>query len=391
MDPCIGFTDHLSTFNTYNRLGKYLGFEYLHTSACSKRSSKLIYKFLGFNRKFKVGEDILCSRIIFRVRVLLSFCKYKNIFLRFNENTVSELSLNSFEDLIRYIRTLTSCNSWRPLLVRFSGRNRKIYQWIHANLTCIDSSVGLRTSYFISRKLDPWKSKFQDSSIKILIHIRQGDTALIPTPWDTFITTKNRIREINSVQLSEIRYTNPNDYFRILNHIIEEINSRKYSIVVCSDGYKRAFQKINKEIRRLSLSTNQVKQLKQIELGYEDKMFSPFKCVTNCVSVIGESNSSLFDLIHSAMLADLIIIGDQQNMLVKLMINYADNLNPPIIVHLHNRKQVREFGRGEGLDATNLKIISINMNNINKDVIKQIGEELVKKRNQNRDISLVTK
>ena len=376
-NPEIGFTDHLYKFNTYYKLGKYLGFVYLHTPACSKRSSKKIFKFIGFNRYFNNGESIICSRLSKRMRILLSFCKYKNIFIRFHDNEASKLSLASFDDLIRYIRTLTSRNSRRPHLVRFSGRTLNYYKWIHSNIKCTDPPADLRTSYFNSRKLYPWKSKFQDNSIKILIHIRQGDTALIPTPWGKYITAK-KIREIESTHLSEIRYTKPNDYFRILNLIIDEIRPRKYSIVVCSDGYKRTFKKIYKEKRRLNLTKNKVKQLKQLEFDFEDKMFCQFNGVSNCVSVIGESDSNLFDLIHSAILADLIIIGDQQSMLVKLMVNYADNLNPPIIVHLHNRKEnLRNYGRTMGV--TNLKIISINMNNIDKILLKQIAKELINK------------
>ncbi len=378
----VGIAHQLSYFNVIYKLGTHLGFEYLHSPFCSSRSSKNIYNFLGFNRHFNVSEYIFCSSLAYKVRTLSTFCKYKIIDLRFNAFAISEASLNSFEDLLKHIRTVTICESQRPLLVRFSGKTGNVYKWIHSNLGRLNPPVDLRSSYFYSRTLYPWQSRFQPNSIKILVHIRQGDTALIPTPWNTFIDTKH-MREIKSTNLSEDRFTDTEDYLGFLKLLIDYISPQKYSIVVCSDGYKRGFRKIYNKKRTLGLSADQIRQLKRLEDSFETEKFRAFTSDSTCVAVIGESEPNLFDLIHSAMLADLIVFGDQQKMMPRLMENYADQLSPPIIVHLRHTEQAK--GHGDvGLSSANFKLTSINLSKNNNDLIKQIGKDLIEKWNQYR-------
>ena len=374
----VGIAHQLSYFNVFYKLGIHLGFKYLHTPFCSNRSSRTIYSFLGFNRHFNTGEFIFCSSLAYKVKNLLTSCKYKTIDLNLNSSTLCELSLNSFEDLLEHIRTVTSCYSMRPLLVRFSGKTGNVYKWIHSNLVCSSPLIDLRSSYFSRRALYPWQSRYQTNTIKILVHIRQGDTALIPTPWNTFIDTAH-MRELKTTNLSEARYTNTEDYLSFLKHLIDYIRPQNYSIVVCSDGYKRGFRKIFKNKRTLGLSTDQVRQLKRMENSFETKKFRAFASLPNCVAIIGESEQNLFDLIHSAMLADLIVFGNQQKMMPRLMENYADPLSPPILVHLHNTEKVK--GHGDlGLSSTNIKLTSINLRNNNNSLIKQIGKDLIKNR-----------
>ena len=374
----IGFTHQLSSFNAFYKLGTHLGFEYLHTSFSTSRSSKAIHKFIGFNRHFNVGEYIFCSSLINRIRVLIAFCKYRTVFIRLQHDpALSKASLNNFEGLLKHIRTVTNCNSQRPILVRFSGKNRTVYHWIHSNIGCPQPPVDLRSTYFSSRALDPWQSRFQPNSIKILIHIRQGDTALIPTPWNTFIDTQ-RLREIKTANLSGARFTDTDEYLHFLKLLIDEISPQKYSVVVCSDGYKRGFRKIYKNKNSLGLSAGQVKQLKNLGYSFDAEKFKPFTKISNCFSVIGESDPNLFDLTHSAMLADLIVYGDQQIMMPDLMANYADNLNPPILVRLHNREIAKDYDP-TGLSGTTIKLTSINMRNKNNDLIKQVSKDLIEK------------
>jgi len=198
----------------------------------------------------------------------LYICKYKTIFLRFTNHILSKANINSFEDLLNHIRTVSSCNSRRPLLIIFSGKH-KMYSWIHSNIGNPEPPVDLRSSYFTSRAIDPWPSRFQPNSIKILIHIRQGDTTMIPTPWNTIIHTQKSC-EIKAADLSGIRYTDVDDYFRFLKLIINEIAPYKFSVVVCSDGYERGFRKIYRLKRRLGFSAGQVKQLKHLENDFEE-------------------------------------------------------------------------------------------------------------------------
>jgi len=112
--------------------------------------------------------------------------------------------------------------------------------------------------------------------------------------------------------------------------------------------------------------------------------FRQFASIPNCVSVIGESDPKLFDLIHSAMFADLIVVGDQQGMMCKFLTNYSDKLNPPMYIHLHNREQVKKYYLKLGWADTNIKTISINMRNKSDDLIKQIGKELIEQWKQSQ-------
>ena len=382
--PNVGVAHQLGYFNVFYKLGVYLGFEYLHVPFSSGRSSKTVYKFLGFNRHFNKSGYIFSNTMIVKVKTLLLSCKYKTIDLNFNAAAVSRASLNNFEELVEYVQTATSCVSKRPLLVNFSGKTGDIYRWVHTNIGCSGPTVNLRSSYFAARDQNPWPSRYQPDSIKILVHIRQGDTALISTPWQTIIDTKY-MRETESINLAEGKFTSTEDYLGFIKLLIKYINPQNYSIVVCSDGYQRGFRKIYQNKASLGLTASKEKQLKLLEENFESKKFSEFNTLPNCVTVIGESDPNLYDLIHSAMSADLIIFGDQQKMMPRLMESYADQVSPPVFLHLRNTENIKGLG-DVGLDSANIKLTSINLRNYKADMVEQICKDLIHKREHIQNI-----
>ena len=144
------------------------------------------------------------------------------------------------------------------------------------------------------------------------------------------------------------------------------------------------------EKTELQLLERSKKALKKLEKKIDYDEYKQFNDLPNCKCIIGETDHKLFDLVHSALLADLIIIGDQQKMLPKLMINYADYSSPPIIVHLHNRKSFTYYDKDIGLNNTNIDFFSINLedNTIDHDeIIKKIYRKLTYKLKKSANIS----
>ena len=57
----------------------------------------------------------------------------------------------------------------------------------------------------------------------------------------------------------------------------------------------------------------------------------------NTALLLGENDENLFDLIHSALTADLIVVSGHQKMLATLLSLYGRRHNPPCLLVLYNK------------------------------------------------------
>ena len=208
------------------------------------------------------------------------------------------------------------------IVFKLISGGRKFLSWIHSKIPDFPDQLDLRKVYFSQRKRRPIKSRFIEGKIKLLVHIRLGDIGTVKTPWNTFIPLigPKKMDEIANLNDAECNYIlDIKNYYDFIQKFISYFDSELFSIVVSSDGYKAAFKKIKRNIKKFDFDSNQLKALKRIEVTYDQENFSIFKDFKNLVCIVGENDNNLYDLIHSSLMADIIIIGDQQRMLPKLI------------------------------------------------------------------------
>ena len=114
----------------------------------------------------------------------------QEIMIKLNNHILIDHNIKTLEDLQKWILShlpKESLNSSNRILLIFSltGPRDCLFQFIHDRIPAM--SVDFRQMYFNARQEAPWESTFGEAPIKILIHIRQGDTASILTPWDTYL------------------------------------------------------------------------------------------------------------------------------------------------------------------------------------------------------------
>ena len=130
------------------------------------------------------------------------------------------------------------------------------------------------------------------------------------------------------------------------------------SILLYSDGYKRAADLLLHRLAGLELtveSERQVRSLPRRIPGMDRRLLSRFETFPNIKCYIGEGGRLLFDLVNSAMDADVFVIGPNQRLIPKLMTYYHDRARKIVIVVL-NRGKTPDY-RGLPVDATRVHIV----------------------------------
>lgn len=194
------------------------------------------------------------------------------------------------------------------------------------------------------------KTHYSPNKLKALIHIRQGDTAVLQTPWGTYIPVDGRrpdfLKESPSVESIRACYHDrfvdsifsPEDYavfWRGLRNHLEDID---FSLLTFSDGYKRAIDLVLKNAVRVGLSDDKCVQLRAEHESYDSRAFNSFYELENSSVFVGEKQKFLHYLIDSALNADLIITAAQQRMLPKLIGNFLPGHYPVVVVLFRNRE-----------------------------------------------------
>ncbi|MDJ0689644.1 MAG: hypothetical protein QNJ41_14155 [Xenococcaceae cyanobacterium MO_188.B32] len=413
----VGFTDILMRWSTLYKLGVSLGYTYVHKPIICKNTSK-IYNFLGFNNSFNLQLDnflnlhhspnqkiynyrdfdyssIANSR--YSPRTLFSkiknfivdnifFSRYRLVDIVINETFLQKYSITDLNDLQNYVKNTILRQTHNPqkiILIRFqlSGARKKFYYLINSQLADFPDRLNLRTSYFEARDKQPIKSKFLADKLKLLVHIRQGDTAFIETPWKTFIPVygKKLFTELNDPsQGGYADLIDVNDYYHFVKKFTEYWDAEKFSLVVSSDGYKKAFSLLHDNLSQFNFNSKQIKQLQNTEILYQKKfnIFDEFKYITY---LIGETDENLYNLIHSTLEADIIIMGFRNTlgMLLKIIAHYYDFDNPPIIIELYKKRKPFDSKSLLGIDSNKAEIIPVKLDDCNwEDLILKVNKAI---------------
>lgn len=415
-----GFTDQLVDFGIYYKLGRSLGFQYLHTSFHSSRSSlppitlgrssplftsqlwnkiyqKLYREFHHYWNQIQATShptpyDFLGFNVYLAGKTPQNLARenLENIDVPLGDVALLDNGISTFARIQQFVSDSVSrkFGGKREILVTFSTPPPHfpilLGEIIHSNIPEFQDGLDLIESYSEARKKRPWKSKFEENKVKILVHIRQGDVAVIETPWNTFIPVwLKKLVEYN--KFSDIQYDNRvfqiDDYYLFIKRVLANFYGTKFSSLFFSDGFKRAFSLFSSDsLKSLSLTKDQVKRLIKSEETYDEKAFHRLTKITGSTLVLGEEPQKLCELIHSILVADVIIIGPRAAMVPKLLASYRHADNMPLIIVLH-KGTTPPFAHTDflGLHAKAKNFIYVNILEDNDElVLSELTERVAK-------------
>jgi len=404
-----GFTDQLYQFSVFYKLGLSLGYAYLHGKYISDREgSEDIYEFLGFNEHFRqrtltrkdrlyrfmgtnscLGQENLGR--FGAVRRLLKNAKFwtvKKLF--FDDFNFVDVGLDDqplyienlepiahFQSLVRdVVSRKLATDPRRKNVVRFHLVTGRYFFLKLAPLVCQDipyfqDDLDLRSTYLAHARKELTTSVFEQDKTKLEMHIRLGDTALIETPWHSFVPLWSGrpispLREYPDKSDKVFTHTmDVNDYWRFLKKFTSYFEPGDVSIAVFSDGYERAFKDLFRMLDDLNLDDTKVHALKESSLTYEQEKFSVFDELGNCVCVVGENSEALKKLVRASLVADVIVMGCNQNMISKLLVTYGDaSIEKPSIIIMLYRDRLPDYQIIMGKKAA---IYPVDVNNLDSD------------------------
>ena len=366
-----GFADQLQELAVFYRLGVSLGFIYAHRPLRTARSTRPhglairvfrrlfwplrplgrifapeaffdVYEFLGLNAFLARAHPIPAPRALKRIEVFLS------------DASLKEHGITTFPALKIYVSGIVERSPHHgssDLLVEFSlRRDVDWFGLVQAPGSGVEARLDLRSAYHEARRERPWRSSFEPDRLKILVHIRQGDTAVIATPWGTYVSVWGRISNwmTECMTVDEIdtnRVIRESDYFAIVERIQHALGETPSSSLIFSDGYDRAFRILREGIRkgRLDWTPEQIALVEKQAVDYEQEqfgIFDPLQSDTHsCKTAIGENRKHLCDLIESLMQCQIVIVGTHGEMIQKLVAAYFEPDDMPIVVVLFRGKK----------------------------------------------------
>ncbi|GEM_PF-5454385 len=248
----------------------------------------------------------------------------------------------------------------------------------------VPDEVNFREMYSRRRDINKINSLYQESKIKLLIHIRQGDTSIIKTPWDTYIPTWQKIdgyytefdkkKDIDTHENIEV-----DEFYRFLKDLFKHIDADKFSSLLFSDGFHTAFDKIKSHKTKVGGQETQIHMLDELQKVYDDQVFKKFYEWDVIKTIVGEERNNLFNLIHSFTESDIVVIGTQQKMVPKLLKLYFEPENMPFLITLY--KKQRPYVNYLGIGPEYKYMLNVDMDNYNPAQIAASLNAFLKERN----------
>lgn len=339
---CRGFSDQLFAFKFLYSIGLNLNLKYYFTPLNAERSnnyynsknqkttSESIFNLLGINSYLERISHNPAGSDIHRVDIDLDYFQLR------------EKNYQSFEDLIYELkaRLYSFIHSKKTTLFYFRASPKTFFRFYRLAAAAPDSDIDYRNLFMSYNRSATGKPLFEPSDIKLLIHIRQGDTAVLETPWNTYVpvwynipgrfTQFKKIEEIQSTHIITL-----DDFYRFISSFLEHTNNKKFSSLLFSDGYKTAFRLIYQNSKKKDISDHELEWLKKIEANYDNEKYEKFRKFNGMKMIIGEEMEKLYDLIHSFIEADILVIGTQQIMIPKMVAMLSDPKNMPVLIVLY--------------------------------------------------------
>nr|NQU93010.1 hypothetical protein [Bacteroidota bacterium] len=391
-----GFTDLLWQLNAVHKLGRHLGFTYYHKPLQSQRSSlppgmSLLINPGGFIAKveraiIKRFKALTKSKDIFTFLGINEYLKSlskeipkgKKLFItiELDNELIHKHHVNNFDDLINHIHTnlRSKCNGYKNVVISFKFRRGRAFIFM------INDALAENPPELDFKKAfnDKWRDAQRtglttNEKKKMLIHIRQGDTATVRTPWNTYIPVWDQsnastmefdtIAEIGNNRILFVE--DFNDFFK------RTFSSRpnRYSTQVFSDGFELAFLNIFSRLEKFNFTDTQREAILSQAKTYDKSAFQCFEHFTGVELNIGEKQENLKKLIHSIMQSDIIITGTQNWMVPKFISLYFSETDMPVLVLLYKTKKppLKKLG----FSADNQKIILVDLTDYDPEAVNQ--------------------
>lgn len=350
----VGFTDQTLLFGMLYKLGMHLGLPY-HHRPLQPRSNLLqsesgddytwdnqgteqysgIYDYLGFDWHFSQRS------------AALSAGDASSIEFEFKKSHIEEQSIEDLSGLVDHLRLL--------ILASLPAKGRPL----HITLRIFSQFDAVRWLYYLPnslldfdyadiyrryRELHPARDVFESDKPRVLLHIRQGDTAVIQTPWGSYMQAWHRGRdafqERDSVAgIRDHQVITVADFERFYSDLKTGLAQFELATLVHSDGFARAFASLEQHSDRLNLSDEQLKALLDTRRSYNDARFEVFRQHPEVRQFVGEDLHLLFELVHAFYTCDVVIVGTQQRMFPKLYAYSFMDDSGPLVITLYKKQQ----------------------------------------------------
>ena len=321
---------------------------------------------------------------------------------KFDQYFLGKNQINNIETLIVFINNKVSEYETKNILVKFIMiKTREIILLIDDFLIETPKEIDFYSTYKKYKATYNYLSTFSDSNkLNILVHIRQGDTAILKLFPHIYFGCETRIFPLkiycyNKNSYRFLRIIQPEEYYQWLVNFRANFAVENYDCLVSSDGYERSvnnfidFIKLKEIIpfifvpqikNFLSQLLNQ--RLDTIINEYNDKKFNRFQDLSSTRVIVGETDQNLMMLIDGILTADIIIIGTQQRMILRLLSIYVNPDKKPILIVLYKTQKPPNY-RGLGFIRENIDIIFFHLLNddysqlsmkVNKILAKRISK-----------------
>lgn len=376
-----GFTDQLIGFSFLYRLGLDLKLKYYHTRLTSRRSSDPflfypytgvknldeddydVFDFLGVNSYLAAQWNNEIPKDIKKVWVSLNKL--------FNVDSIS-----SYEDLLKEVKCILHpfIQKKSQVLLIFECNPRIYFKYYHMSSSKSGQQLDFREAFEEQRKNLSLTSNFKKDKKKILVHIRQGDTGTIKTPWNTYIPTWNEVNgKYTQFDKKENipfhRLVDVNDFFEFLEDLFKNCYKNSFSTRLFSDGYKKTFKAIYQSYKPKNITHQEVAKLRDIETEYDKMQFVKFREELGIETIIGEDVEKLYDFIHSFMEANILIFGTQGALIPKFLSTYGEKSNLPLMIVLY--RSVKPSLNYLGFDDSADYLIYVNLDDYDVGMISQ--------------------
>jgi len=243
-----GFTDQLNQFVAFYKLGKFLEYSYVHTTFTNHRSSPKIYELLGINQLFAQFPQV--------TNFIAEYAEYNEthfLELILTNEVLEKNNIQEFIQLKNYITDFVEVQKGytknKIFLIKFISpvQGRKAVFITNSYLTQLPEELNFYSAYQTVKKQQKRPPAFPDSGkLKVLVHIRQGDTAVIEMPGRIYISLwKQHFPKtiyLNKLDDSFLKIIEPEEYYYFLTRFLSFLNEKSYISIISSDGYYKSFK-----------------------------------------------------------------------------------------------------------------------------------------------------
>ncbi len=372
-----GVGDQLTSFSKLYELGLLWGYPYLHTPLRAPRSMEIlpvglpwpwgglytrawrfwqrhlathshrnIYHFLGLNQHLeqRAGQRPRIERL-------------RAITLVLSAPMLENNNISTIEELRHYAENHIAIKSGSAnrrdvlLRLRMDGSILCLANLLKSAPYSIDKP-DFRAIYFEQRGKHPHRSKFPRGKLKMLVHIRLGDTAAIKTPWNTWLYygRKTSHRWMECRDQNGFEQLTVTDFHNFVQQLLVRFSDDTFAVQFSSDGFDRAFSSLDYVVRtnRFPQVTAEKMSILNQHRSRFKREFKRLKSVKNSVSVIGETPPNLLHLVHSILTADLIIAAfpAQHHTVTNFIATHTSCDNAPPLILLckpHAQAKLRDY------------------------------------------------